>query len=55
MKENKWHLRMVRGKWQGVRRVGNLLAVLILPIQNPAVYLCTQHVPIHLELLERHR
>jgi len=55
VKDGKWHLRLVRGKWQGVRRVGNLLAVLVLPIQNPAVYLCPKHGPIHLELLEKHK
>jgi len=52
MIDGKWHLRLVRGTWQGVMRKGYVLRIVDLPIQNPAFYLCHRHGPVAIEQWE---
>lgn len=47
MKEGKWHFRKIRGRWQGVKRVGHSLKVRWLPLNCPAFWLMPQHGDIN--------
>lgn len=45
MAAGKWHLRKVRGQWQGMRYVGHRLEIRMLAFP-PAFFMCPKHGPM---------